>query len=94
VLPKWVLPLLLLFVVFFILSSPNEAGPQARMFFGWIGEQAVAVGTFLDGLFGEDVPAGGGTTSTTVDSSANNDFSTLGDYDGTFGTVIVIDAVV
>lgn len=51
--PKWVFPLLLLFVIFFVLSSPETAGPQARDFFGWIGDQAAAAGTFLDGLFGD-----------------------------------------
>ncbi|MEM9131450.1 MAG: hypothetical protein AAF962_06465 [Actinomycetota bacterium] len=79
--PKWVFPLLLLFVIFFVLSSPETAGPQARDFFGWIGDQAAAAGTFLDGLFGDDAPATSSepatTTSTTaVDPSgvtANND---------------------
>lgn len=79
--PKWVFPLLLLFVIFFVLSSPETAGPQTRDFFGWIGDQAAAAGTFLDGLFGDGTPASsevpsGGTTSTTIDPSgitASND---------------------
>ncbi len=78
-LPRWVFPLLILFVIFFILSSPETAGPQARAFFGWIGEQAAAAGTFLDGLFGDDLPATG-TTSTTDGSSvtgSNDSFSSL-----------------
>lgn len=80
-LPKWVYPLLILFVVFFILSNPESAGPQARSFFGWIGDQASAAGTFLDGVFGDDVPAtNSGTTTTTIESGVTGDvdgFSTL-----------------
>lgn len=82
-LPKWVYPLLILFVVFFILSNPESAGPQARSFFGWIGDQASAAGTFLDGVFGDDVPAtnsGTTTTTTTIQSGVTTDgdgFSTL-----------------
>lgn len=83
--PKWVFPLLLLFVIFFVLSSPETAGPQARDFFGWIGDQAAAAGTFLDGLFGDgttpsssspEAPTGTTTTPATVDPSgvtASND---------------------
>lgn len=80
--PKWVFPLLLLFVIFFVLSSPETAGPQARDFFGWIGDQAAAAGTFLDGLFGDGTsptssePATTPTTPGQVDPSgvtASND---------------------
>lgn len=53
-LPKWVYPTLLLFVVFFVLSNPESAGPQARNFAGWIGDQVGAAGTFLEGLFADD----------------------------------------
>ncbi|MGF1598722.1 MAG: hypothetical protein ACFCVK_17640 [Acidimicrobiales bacterium] len=51
---KWVYPTLLLFVVFYILSNPGAAGPQARNFVDWVGDQAGAFGTFLDGLFVDD----------------------------------------
>jgi len=60
VLPKWVYPLLVIFVVFFILSNPENAGAQAQSFFRWVGEQASAFATFLDGLFGNDPVDGGG----------------------------------
>ena len=89
--PRWVYPLLILFVVFFILSNPESAGPQARTFFGWIGDQASAAGTFLDGLFDDDdepsVGGGSGNSgsndgdpSTNNGSSSNSQdsFSTLG----------------
>lgn len=70
--PKWVFPLLLLFVIFFVLSSPETAGPQARDFFGWIGDQAAAAGTFLDGLFGDDTsPATSSEPATTTTTSIN-----------------------
>ena len=81
--PRWVFPLLVLFVIFFVLSSPETAGPQARAFFGWIGEQAAAAGTFLDGLFGDDLPASTSDlpTPTTLDDSSvtadNDSFNSL-----------------
>jgi hypothetical protein len=53
-LPRWVYPTLLLFVVFFILSNPENAGPQARDFAGWVGDQLGAAGTFLEGLFADE----------------------------------------
>lgn len=58
---KWVYPALLTFLVFFVLSNPETAGPQTRTFFGWMGDQLSAVGTFLDGVF-DDNPNSGGTT--------------------------------
>jgi hypothetical protein len=81
VLPKWLYPLLILFVVFFILSNPENAGPQARSFFGWIGQQASAAGTFLDGLFEGDGDEGGQnpTPTTFNDTNPGSDaFNTLG----------------
>ena len=73
-LPKWVYPTLLLFVVFFVLSNPESAGPQARDFAGWIGDQVGAAGTFLEGLFGEDdSPSQPDSTDSGTDS-----FETLG----------------
>lgn len=89
-LPKWVYPLLILFVVFFILNSPETAGPQARQFFGWIGDQASATGTFLDGLFDEDEPTvetdqptstPSPTTPSTVPTTGADEFNTLGPLD-------------
>lgn len=91
-LPKWVYPLLILFVVFFILSNPESAGPQARSFFGWIGDQASAAGTFLDGVFGDDVPAtnsGTTTTTTTIQSGV----TTNGDGFSTLRPIIVLEPV-
>lgn len=74
-LPKWVYPTLLLFVVFFVLSNPETAGPQARDFAGWIGEQVGAAGTFLEGLFADD---GGGDTDQPPSNDGNDTFETLG----------------
>jgi len=82
---KWVYPALLTFLVFFVLSNPETAGPQTRSFFGWVGRQAEAVGTFLDGVF-DDGPnsgttnggGGGGTGTTTPPGGTPADgFSTL-----------------
>lgn len=68
--PKWFYPLLILFLVFFILSNPEAAGPQTRSFFGWIGDQASAAGTFLDGLFsGADGGAVDPSSPTTFDDT-------------------------
>ncbi len=39
------------FFVFFVLTNPEAAGPQARAFFGWLGELGTSIGVFLDGLF-------------------------------------------
>lgn len=63
---KWVFPTLILFVLFYVLTNPADAGPQARDFAGWIGDQAGQIGTFLDGLF-EDDDSGGATTPTTAE---------------------------
>lgn len=81
-LPKWVYPLLITFVVFFILSNPEGAGPQARSFFSWVGDQASAAATFLDGLFGDD-PVDGGTPPPTTESGVtgeSDEFSTFRPY--------------
>lgn len=43
--------LIILFVLFFILTSPELAGSQARTFFGWLGDAFSALQVFLDGLF-------------------------------------------
>lgn len=51
---KRIAQVLILFLLFFILSTPQTAGPQARDFFAWVGDQAEAAGTFFDGLFSED----------------------------------------
>ncbi|MEM7342017.1 MAG: hypothetical protein AAF467_25470 [Actinomycetota bacterium] len=87
-LPKWAPPLIILFVIFFILNSPETAGPQARQFFGWIGDQASATGTFLDGLFDEDeepavesdqpTSTPSPTTPTTVPTTGADQFNTMG----------------
>ncbi|MEZ5412355.1 MAG: hypothetical protein R2761_30255 [Acidimicrobiales bacterium] len=80
---KWVYPALLTFLVFFVLSNPETAGPQTRSFFGWMGEQVDAVGTFLDGVFDDDpssgpATGGGGTGTTTPPGGTPADgFSTL-----------------
>ena len=92
-LPKWVPPLLILFVVFFILSNPQEAGPQARSFFGWIGAQASSAGTFLDGLFGDDEPVPGGTNpalpSTVPGNGTTNGAGSSQDQFNTIGPIVV-----
>jgi hypothetical protein len=74
VLPKWVYPTLLLFVVFFVLSNPESAGPQARNFAGWIGDQVGAAGTFLEGLFSDD----DSPDQQDSDSNGSDNFQTLG----------------
>lgn len=82
---KWVYPALLTFLVFFVLSNPETAGPQTRSFFGWMGDQVDAVGTFLDGVF-DDTPNGGGSgttgggpgTTTPPGGTPTDGFSTLG----------------
>ena len=63
---KWVYPLLLTFVVFFVLSNPKTARPQARSFFSWLGHEAGQAGTFLEGLFGNSngTPSGPSTVTT------------------------------
>jgi len=65
---KHILPILGLFLAFFVLSNPETAGPQTRSFITWIGDQASAAGTFLDGVFDESNdpvdPATDGTTGT------------------------------
>ena len=82
---KWIYPALILFVVFFALSNPEAAGPQARNFFGWIGDQASAAGTFLDGLFGDDeapVTDPGGSGSSPAEGGTGQDsFNTLSPLD-------------
>lgn len=65
---KRIAQVLILFLLFFILSSPQTAGPQARDFFGWIGDQAEATGTFFDGLFSEDQIENSGRTPTNLES--------------------------
>jgi hypothetical protein len=79
---KWVYPALLTFLVFFVLSSPETAGPQTRTFFSWVGDQASSLQTFLDGVF-DDEPAAPGVVTTTTTVAANgaagtDGFNTLG----------------
>lgn len=82
---KWVYPALLTFLVFFVLSNPETAGPQTCSFFGWMGDQVDAVGTFLDGVF-DDTPSSGGSgttgggsgTTTPPGGTPTDGFSTLG----------------
>jgi hypothetical protein len=99
VLPKWVPSLLILFVIFFILSNPQEAGPQARSFFGWIGAQASSAGTFLDGLFGDDETNPNGTNpalpSTEPGTSGGGVTNGAGSSQDSFNTIgpIVIESV-
>ena len=79
---KWVYPLLLTFMVFFVLSNPKTAGPQARSFFTWLGHEAGNAGTFLEGLFGNQgtqTPAGSTTSTTRTGTGPQPDsFNTLG----------------
>ena len=92
--PKWLYPLLILFVVFFILSNPDDAGPQAKSFFGWLGDQAGATGTFLDGLFGEDLPADdGGTTTPTAPTTPTTleGTGTEPDAFNTIGPIVILE---
>lgn len=51
---KYVIYLFILFLLFFVLTSPDVAGPQARTFFSWLGDIASQFGVFLDGLFSDD----------------------------------------
>jgi len=59
--PKWLPPVLALFLLFFVLSNPEEAGPQTRSFFSWLGTQGANAATFVDGLIGE--PSGSDSDS-------------------------------
>jgi hypothetical protein len=43
-----------LFVVFYILTSPEAAASQARQFIGWLGEVLDAAMTFVEGLVTEN----------------------------------------
>lgn len=51
---KYVVYLFILFVLFFVLTSPDLAGAQARTFFGWLGDLFRALGVFFDGLFSSE----------------------------------------
>ncbi|MDH3680945.1 MAG: hypothetical protein OEV40_13465 [Acidimicrobiia bacterium] len=53
---KWVYPLLIAFVAFFIFSSPLRAGAQGRAFVDWLGDLAGAAGEFLEGVFNDEAP--------------------------------------
>jgi hypothetical protein len=80
---KWVYPLLLTFLVFFVLSNPQTAGPQARSFFSWLGDQASAAGTFFEGLFNESpgnstTPRSSTATTVTGTGARPDSFNTLG----------------
>lgn len=82
---KWVYPLLLTFVIFFVLSNPKTAGPQARSFFSWLGHEAGNAGTFLEGLFGNSnqTPSGPSTVTTRTGTGQQPDsFNTLGPLGG------------
>ncbi|MEM8923118.1 MAG: hypothetical protein AAGD35_06420 [Actinomycetota bacterium] len=60
-----IVQILLAFLVFFILTNPGAAGPQAREFVGWLGDGIEAVGIFLEGLFSDgsaDTPAPSSTS--------------------------------
>ncbi|MGF1595479.1 MAG: hypothetical protein ACFCVK_00870 [Acidimicrobiales bacterium] len=45
--------ILAIFLIFFILTSPQLAGAEARSFASWLGDGLEAVGTFLDGVFAD-----------------------------------------
>jgi hypothetical protein len=80
---KWVYPLLLTFVVFFVLSNPKTAGPQARSFFSWLGHQAGNAGTFFEGLFNDNGSSNTPSNPTTVTTRTGtgqqpDSFNTLG----------------
>lgn len=83
---KWVYPLLLTFVIFFVLSNPRTAGPQARSFFNWLGQQAAAAGTFFEGLFNDN----GTPASPTAPGTATTRTGT-GQQPDTFNTLAPID---
>ncbi len=79
---KWVYPALLTFLMFFVLSNPETAGPQTRTFFGWMGKQVSAVGTFLDGVF-DDAPNSGGDGGATTGGGAGGTTGTTTPPGGT-----------
>jgi len=68
--PKWLAPVLILFLAFFILSNPEQAGPQTRSFFSWIGDQGESAGKFITGLIGDESESEGG------DGGSTNNFGT------------------
>lgn len=85
--PKWLPPVLILFLAFYILSKPTEAGPQTREFLGWVGTQASSALTFIDELVGDEAsgPDSSPTSSDDTNSSANSDGT--GDQTQTEGQV-------
>ena len=53
---KWLYPLLIVFVAYFIFSNPTQSGSQGRAFVAWVGDLASATGDFLEGLFSDSDP--------------------------------------
>lgn len=53
---KWVYPLLIAFVAFFIFTTPVLAGSAGRAFVEFLGDLAGAAGEFLEGVFNDDAP--------------------------------------
>lgn len=53
---KWLYPLLIAFVAFFVFSNPTQSGTQGRAFVVWVGDLASAAGDFLEGLFNDGDP--------------------------------------
>ena len=67
---KRLVQLLIAFVIFFVLTSPSVAGPQARSYFGWLGDGIEAVGVFAEGLFTDTSPADPAAPATPADPAA------------------------
>ncbi|MEM9131849.1 MAG: hypothetical protein AAF962_09200 [Actinomycetota bacterium] len=59
---KWVVYLIIGFVLFFVLTNPGAAGLEGRSFFGWLGDLVESLGVFFEGLFSGE----GDTTTTTT----------------------------
>jgi hypothetical protein len=76
---KWVYPTLLTFLVFFVLSNPETAGPQTRTFFTWVGDQLSSFQTYIDGVF-DDTPDAPGVTTPPPATSGADSFSTLAPF--------------
>ena len=73
--PKWLAPALILFLAFFILSNPEQAGPQTRSFFSWLGDQGESAGKFITGLIDDDTDDDGidnGNNSFVTDQAPNS----------------------
>ncbi len=60
---KWVIYLIIGFVLFFVFTNPSVAGIEGRSFFGWLGDLFESLGVFFQGLLSDNPDS---TTTTTI----------------------------